>query len=575
MGIDKIKGKFKKYFFSFVNKLMLMYLILVLVSDIIIGLYSYTFLTNSRSDYIKSDLTKVLQQTRDNVETQIKDAEKISQQLFGDYNLQNILKSNLDEYQIYELTMLYLMPILKYNVDRSLNPISINIYSEDEKIRESYTPTDNPLFNERNYNIYRAERIYNKLWYSEMLIKREDNVWQQVETDGRYGNISLLRKFISYNNFEQIGYLRIVVRMEDLFKSINSYKYAEDSKVYLIDGRKDTILYSSNGDDSGERLKEERDSYLIIKEDLPGRDWSLVALVSKSELQAEATKIRNITILICFTTFVFMSTVGIFISKRFSVKVRKIVNSIRNFRDGELTKRIEYKGEDEFGYISTAFNKMADDIQELIEKVYITEINKKEVELEALQSQINPHFLYNTLSSINSLANLGEINKVSDMISSLVRFYRLTLNKGKTIITVGEELEQVKAYVEIQAIKYGNRFKIDYDVDDNILQFSTVKLILQPFVENIFKHAWYDENIHIRLVAGFEGDDIVFKIIDNGVGMDNGTIALVFNPEGISSGYGVRNVNDRIKLHYGEEYGVSIFSRIGIGTTIKIKIPAI
>jgi len=181
--------------------------------------------------------------------------------------------------------------------------------------------------------------------------------------------------------------------------------------------------------------------------------------------------------------------------------------------------------------------------------------------------------LYNTLSSINSLANLGEIDKVSEMVSSLVKFYRLTLNKGKAIMTVGEELEQVKAYIDIQAIKYGNRFKISYDVDERIFKYTTLKLILQPFVENVLNHAWYEETINIRITAEMIDGSIVFKIIDNGVGMNEETISLIFNTEGSSIGYGIRNVNDRIRLHYGKEYGVSISSSIGIGTTIKIIIP--
>ena len=552
---------------------MLLYLILVLLSDVIIGTYSYTVLTNSRSDYIKGDLTKVLQQTRDNVETQTRDVQRISNQLFDDYSLQSLLKSKEDAYSLYDLTRLYLMPVLKSNVNLALNPISINIYTQNDNMSESYTPTEDPFVNGRNYNIYNSARIYRKSWYLDTIKENQDNVWRQVESDAKYENISLIRKFISYDNFEQIGYLRIVVRMKDLFKSINSYKFAKYSKIYLIDNKKNTIVYSSNGDSIGEELKDKISKYFVIKEDLSAGNWSLVALVSQAEINAEAAKIRNITILICFSTFIFVSIVGIFISKRFAVKVKKIVTSIRSFRDGELTKRIEYKGEDEFGYIATAFNKMADNIQELIEEVYITEINKKEIELEALQSQINPHFLYNTLSSINSLANLGEINKVSEMVSSLVKFYRLTLNKGKAIMTVGEELEQVKAYIDIQAIKYGNRFKISYEVDEKILQYTTLKLILQPFVENVLNHAWYQENINIRIIAEMIDDSITFNIIDNGVGMSEETIALIFNPEGASVGYGIRNVNDRISLHYGKKYGVSIISSIGIGTTVKIVIP--
>jgi len=218
----KKKSKIRKYFLSFTNKLMLLYLILVLLSDVIIGVYSYTTLTNSRSAYIKEDLTKVIQQTRDNVNTQISDVQRISNQLFDDYSIQSLLKSKEDSYSIYDLTRLYLMPVLKSNANLSLNPISINIYAQNDNITESYSPSDGPLANDRNYNIYKTTRIYSKPWYLNIIKENEDNVWRQVENDVKNNNISLLRKFISYDNFEQIGYIRMIVRMEDLFKSINS-----------------------------------------------------------------------------------------------------------------------------------------------------------------------------------------------------------------------------------------------------------------------------------------------------------------------------------------------------------------
>ena len=238
-------------------------------------------------------------------------------------------------------------------------------------------------------------------------------------------------------------------------------------------------------------------------------------------------------------------------------------------------KRIKYSGKDEFEQIALAFNEMATNTEELIKKVYISEVKKKETELQLLQSQINPHFLYNTLSSINRLAQLGYMDKLKETIMELSKFYRLSLNKGKMIISVKDEIEQVKSYVNIQKIKNGKRMEVAYSIEEEIMEFDTVKFILQPFVENILEHALYGEKIFIKIMAYKDENAIIFKVIDNGIGMSKDVIDQILSSSGNRIGYGISNVNDRIKLQFGNQYGVDIFSRRGIGTTVSIKIPVI
>jgi sensor histidine kinase YesM len=160
------------------------------------------------------------------------------------------------------------------------------------------------------------------------------------------------------------------------------------------------------------------------------------------------------------------------------------------------------------------------------------------------------------------------------MIMALARFYRLTLNKGKTLISIYHELEQVKAYVQIQKIKYRERVQIYYDIDSDVLQFDTVKIILQPFVENALQHALYGKVIHLRISIKRVNDDIEFKVIDDGVGMRRETIRQIFLKDGVGIGYGIRNVDARIKLQFGQSYGVELFSIWGAGTCARILIPA-
>jgi len=298
-----------------------------------------------------------------------------------------------------------------------------------------------------------------------------------------------------------------------------------------------------------------------------------VALIPNSLLEKNAKELRNFTIMVCLASIVVLFGAGLAISRYFSKRVTKIVSFLRVFREGDFRKRIQFSGKDEFAQIAAALNEMGGHIETLIQEVYVSNLRKKEAELSSLQSQINPHFLYNTLSSISRLAKFGEISKLDEMVRGLAKFYRLTLNEGRTLISIDEELQQAKSYIDIQKIKHEDRLQIAYDIDPQVLGHETVKIIVQPFIENVLEHALYSDRIHIRIAAALEAGRIELRIIDDGVGMPAETIERVFAPDGI--GYGIRNVDQRIKLQFGDPYGVSIHSRPGIGTSVRVAFPAI
>lgn len=292
-------------------------------------------------------------------------------------------------------------------------------------------------------------------------------------------------------------------------------------------------------------------------------------------IEQEAVRVRTYFITICLLCVALLIGAGFIISRYFSKRINKIVSVLNSFREGDLHKRMPDKGKGEFSQIANALNEMGEDFEALINKVYLTQIQKKEAELEMLQTQINPHFLYNTLSSINQLAKFGENEKLQKMVVELAQFYRLTLNSGKTLIPVAVEVEQANAYLDIQKVKYGQRMEVTFDIETNIWPYETIKLILQPFIENVLKHAWSGDRIHIRISVHKEGDDILYRIIDDGLGMKQERIQEIFDPRDNShTGCGIRNIDQRVKLHYGSEYGVSIFSKVGIGTSVQIRIPA-
>lgn len=453
-------------------------------------------------------------------------------------------------------------------------------FFRNESINEIHHSTfgkENPTDYNWPYEIYHLNRIRDKDWYKSFPPEKYSVTmkWSQIERDAENSRISLLRRLVDTNNplkLQEVGFLRINVAISELFDSINYSKIGNDSVIYLVDEQGRSIYQS------GKLPANEADTqsnYLTIQETVGKQSWKLVAHVPLSIIQEDSMKVRLFVIFICLICFIVLSFAGVFISRYFSVRITKFVSVLNAFREGDLHKRISYRGKDEFSQIATALNNMGENVEALIKEVYLTQLQKKEAELEMLQSQINPHFLYNTLSSINRLAKFGENEKLQQMVLGLAKFYRLALNNGKLMIPVHNELEQAQAYVDIQKIKYGDRISVMFDIDPSVWPYSTVKLIVQPFIENVLEHAWCGDRIFIRIVAKKDGDDLLFRIIDDGVGMTAQRIHDIFDGrDHVNTGYGIRNVDQRIKLHYGAEYGVTIVSGLGIGTSVSIRIPA-
>lgn len=561
-------------------KLMLTYMVFIIVPVLVIGLVSHSMYDQSIRKHTRNNIQGTLLQIRDNIEYKMQDIIRISSILYGDYELYRYLRSYEEGWENYDRITKYVIPKIEAASSSTGMKLWVSVFFRNESINEIHHSTfgkENPTNYNWPYEIYHLNRITDKDWYKSFPAEKYSVTmyWSQIERDAENSRISLLRRLVDTNNplkLLEVGFLRINVAISELFDSINYSKIGNDSVIYLVDEQGRTIYQS------GKLPANEADTqsnYLTIQETVGKQSWQLVAHVPLSIIQEDSMKVRLFVIFICLICFIVLSFAGVFISRYFSIRITKFVSVLNAFREGDLHKRISYRGKDEFSQIATALNNMGENVEELIKEVYLTQLQKKEAELEMLQSQINPHFLYNTLSSINRLAKFGENEKLQQMVLGLAKFYRLALNNGKLMIPVHNELEQAQAYVDIQKIKYGDRISIMFDIDPSVWPYSTVKLILQPFIENVLEHAWCGDRIFIRIVAKKDGDDLLFRIIDDGVGMTSQRIHDIFDGrDHVNTGYGIRNVDQRIKLHYGAEYGVTIVSGLGIGTSVSIRIPA-
>ncbi|MDQ6419497.1 histidine kinase [Paenibacillus sp. LHD-117] len=578
---------FRRYrYMPFGYKLMLSYCLFIVIPVIVIGYFANSIYIKSIREQIESSVNGTLIQISDNVSYKIEDIIRVSDFLYYDNTLARHLRNYEKGWVAYEATVNLLLPKFEAYKQASSLKMWQSIYIKNEEFPEIYFnyKGNDPLRSETSrYDVYHLKRILDKDWYSDY----PDEVfgmtmqWKQVEDDAKFNRISHLRRLVDVQvvgTNREIGFLRQSLHLSELFQTVDFNKIGNDAAIYVKDDAGRVMLTSGEAEFRyGDVWDEEAfGENLVIAKVIPKLNWSIAAVIPNETFEKKINEVRLLTFAIClvFTIVYFIS--GALLSNYFSRKVGKIVSVLDSFQEGNFHKRINFKGNDEFSQISLALNEMGQNIGELIHKVYVADLDKKEAELDMLQAQINPHFLYNTLSSINRLAKFGELDKLQRMVMDLAKFYRLSLNEGRILLPISDELEQANAYINIQKIKYEERMGVSFDIDPAILKYGTIKLIIQPFIENVLEHAWCADRIHIRIVGELEDDNtVLFKIIDDGVGISQELLQQMDDPEESTSvGYGIRNVNQRIKLYYGQAYGVRIFSRLGIGTTVCIRIPA-
>ncbi|QJD86590.1 cache domain-containing sensor histidine kinase [Cohnella herbarum] len=570
-------------------KLLFSYLILVLTPVIVIGSYSYVSSVRSSEEHTRSNLEIAVKQIGSNVDYRLADVIRGSDDIFTDQALSRILSGYYLDYEKYTITTQYIMPKLESAVNLPILDTKLSVFLSNKNISEFYYISEF-YFDDQNgkgqetqgrqYSIFHMDRIVDRDWYKTLPMTYEAKTWKQIEDDVEKGGISFLRPIINYETLSPIGLINMNVKLKDIFYDVDFTKLGDNSMLFVIDGN-NHLLYSSSRTDLNPNLLSVAkdgfvgapDDYMQIKQPITNMNASIVAWIPNSSFQENSEQVRNLTILICMVSLIVMTIISWVMSRYFSKRFMKLIRSLKAFKEGDFHKRMVVPGNDEFSQIGDAFNDMASNMEKLIDEVYLSKLEKKEVELQVLHSQMNPHFLYNTFSSISRMAKLGEIDKMHEMVRGLAKFYRLSLNKGEMIISIDKEVQIIQSYVDIQRIKFADRIIVEYDIDEETLGYDTIKFILQPFVENVLEHAWYDDEIHLFIRVALEGEEIVMEIRDNGIGMKEETIEQVLDPSEKGVGYGIRNVDQRIKLQFGKSYGVSITSSIGEGTTVRIRFP--
>ncbi|WP_162463085.1 cache domain-containing sensor histidine kinase [Paenibacillus psychroresistens] len=435
-------------------------------------------------------------------------------------------------------------------------------------------------------------------WYQPTLQLNGYNYWSFYKTiredDGRTQNQLVMTRQL--NSDRQRGYGMIYIGIptalffyndtelhNQLTSGIHSLVINEDKvmlgQVTSIGAAAESLLsHTVTGDNGIKTITLEGEEYLVNDAYIPQLSWKLVQLISQKDFVAQLSLEKNKTIIWVMVWFVLFAIAFIVLMIRFTGPFKRLVKSMNQVGKGELNTTVLIKGEDEIAILGKNFNKMVLHLQELIENLSIEQQRKQKAQFQALQAQINPHFLLNTLNSIKWMAILSGSEHVSEMISKLGKLLNFTMKNEEEFVTLREELDYLQVYMSLQEIRYHDQISIVIEVPESLMDCELLKFTLQPAIENSIIHG-NRFPLQIEIHAEEKAGKLLITLQDNGVGMSEETIQLVKSqltqPNAKYSGIGIRNVNERIKLHFGVQYGIQIFSQIDQGVRIILELPLV
>lgn len=385
-------------------------------------------------------------------------------------------------------------------------------------------------------------------------------------------NYSAISELCDQNSMSDTGYVFIVDENGNIVyhpQQQQLYNELQTENIELVMNSQEDTVQTGSGTD--EKL------YTMSRSEKTG--WTVVGCMNIDELLKRSKQAQSIYLLMAIVLVVVALVISSIIARNITLPIQKLRDSMVKVQQGDFkTADVEVTAKNEIGSLTKSFNVMTHRIQELMEQNVHEQEEKRKSELKALQSQINPHFLYNTLDSIIWMAEGKKNEEVVLMTAALARLLRQSISNEEELVSIGQEIEYARSYLTIQKMRYKDKLEFQIDVSPSITSVPIIKLVLQPIIENAIYHGLkYKESKGLLIVKGYEeGGDVILQIIDNGVGMDEEKLLHIFDKHKVnyhSNGVGVYNVQRRLLLYYGNAYGISYKSRQGEGTTATVTIP--
>ncbi|MCI7795043.1 MAG: sensor histidine kinase [Lachnospiraceae bacterium] len=581
--------RLKKYLqnLSIRYSVFLYFTVTALAASFLIGASLYSRMSGQMAASIQEENQILIQQINRSVDSYLRSIMKLSDTLY--YGI--IKNADLKERSVSgEMRLLY---------DNSKDTIeNIALFSKRGELLESVPAailkSDAEVSEEEWFRdaLEKTENLHFSMPHVQYLFDSSENRYNWV--------ISVSRAVeITRGPYTDQGVLLIDVRydsLEQLFDGItlgnNGYVYLAGSDGNLICHPDSQLIYSGLVQENHREAVTYRDGNheeefegtkrIVTVKTVGYTGWKIVGVSPLGGMNLNAMKTRLLMVFIAGLVVFLLLIINSFISSKITDPIKELEKSVNEIEAGNLEARVYVGGSYETRHLGTSIQNMAERIRKLMADIVREHESKRKTEFDVLQAQINPHFLYNTLDIIVWMIENEKQADAVRVVTALARFFRISLSRGKSIISVRDELEHVRNYLMIQHMRFKNRFSYEIEADEEVLELASPKLILQPLVENAIYHGmeFMDGDGEIRIRAWKEGDDLYIRVSDNGLGMTKEQVDRMFSdsehiPSKRGSGIGVRNVNERIRLYFGKQYGLTVESELDEGTTVTVHLKAV
>ena len=573
-------------------KLLFYFLVLILLPILIIGILTNMIFSNAMENAASESTVQAIRQVNTSIENHIRNIENVINIISRHPQTLDFMRMKTtdasDRKAITESTVRSFLAGFTENYP-VIEGIALVSSSDHFLSNELYKVVQDPLTDEMWYKA--CVRKNDTILLIGSPVGRKISEYRKVSADEI---VSLMKPVRDPSDDSIIGVVLIDLRISMLESVLKNIKLGKIGFIYIVDSDGNTIYSPVNHIVPRVRNQwfDEKPSGVFTKYILKQNfqfiyttsnytRWKIVGVFSLNETLKEVANNRLYTFFILIVVSILAIAVSVVFSSSIAKPISKLRKLMKKAESGDLAVQFEVRYNDEIGQLGMSFNAMIAEIKKLIDVVYQEQKSKREAELRTLQSQIKPHFLYNTLDTIHWMAKKYGAKDVIQVINALTNLFRIGLSKGNEVIKLSEEIEHVRSYLVIQKVRYEEMLEYEIETDETIKSLYVQKLILQPIVENAIYHGIKEKKEPglIRIRAGIDGEALVFAVEDNGVGIHQETLEKINESlrgnNGVRAGYGIFNVNERIRLSYGKEYGIFINSTLGTGTAVIIRHPII
>ncbi|WP_168733885.1 sensor histidine kinase [Metabacillus sediminilitoris] len=577
------------------NKLIITYILLTVIPMATLGFIVYNQFSKSIERQVGEYVPQLLNQANQNIENEIRKLEGLPELIYSSGEVMEVLRNHGVQNKSSQLRG-------KYVVQNYLS--SIYLTSNNSDILGAFLVSNQRLFasTRTSYQGFGFEDgslpyANDRIQFGEMDLLLSNQINLTFKDNPSF--ILLVKQITDFDNREYLGTLYLAVNVSFFEGVLEDLNRKENTEMWLMD-KQGKIFYHTNPDRMGKTMKEiehfplfngsfrtnvNGQQTLISLDEGKEFPWILGHSIPKKNLTEQTDIVRNVTVLIFVIMACISTVISIFLAWTVTKPIKQLSHIMKDVETGNFNVEVPIHSDDEVGILAKSFRSMVNKIRELIQKNYLIEIRQKNAELYALQSQINPHFMYNTLETIGMAIEDGEQEQSVHMITLLGRMMRFSISNKDSLVLIASEVQHIRDYLDIQKFRFEDRLSFQIHEEVQSCKYYTPKFVLQPIIENAIKYGLEKRKeieIEIEVVEEINQDGksvILFIIRDNGPGIDENTLLRIHHLLGSDpmksrdSGFGIINVHARIAMMFGEEFGLQIKSKVDKGTEVYLRIP--